>query len=133
MKWKNTNLRQGLYVLSAAILLAGAVGAALIYWTALNANSDAGYEVSGGFIYPGPAENSKRYIHDLQLYGGNAAVLADEFMRWFTGLWHGTSLAFTVAFISLFLAFVVFVVSNNVPSGLRSDASIRNDCDKTKK
>jgi hypothetical protein len=128
MKWKIPNLRKGLYLLSALILLAGAAGAALIYRAAMNDSAgDAGYEVIGGYIYPGPSENSKRYIHDLQLYGGNAAVLADGFMRWFGGLWHGTSLAYTVAFIALFLSFVVFVVANNVPPRLTTGVPGEND------
>jgi hypothetical protein len=128
MKWKNINLRKGLYFLSALILLAGAAGAALIYRAAMNDSAGgAGYEVIGGYIYPGPSENSKRYIHDLQLYGGNAAVLADGFMRWFGGLWHGTSLAYTVAFIALFLSFVVFVVANNVPSRLTTSVTGENN------
>lgn len=115
------NLRTSLYILSALILLVGAAGAIIIYRSALNdSSSDTGYQVIGGFIYPGPEESSKRYTHDLQLYGGNAAVLADGFMRWFTGLWHGTSLAYTVACIALFLSFVVFVVANNVPYGVPS-------------
>jgi hypothetical protein len=131
MKWKNINLRKGLYFLSALILLAGAAGAALIYRAAMNDSAGgAGYEVIGGYIYPGPSENSKRYIHDLQLYGGNAAVLADGFMRWFGGLWHGTSLAYTVAFIALFLSFVVFVVANNVPS--RSSTGVTGENKGTK-
>ncbi len=122
MKWKNINLRASLYILSALILLVGAASAVMIYRAAMNdSNSDAGYEVIGGFIYPS-SENSKKYVHDLQLYGGNAAVLADEFMRWLAGLWHGTSLAFTVAFIALFISFVVFVAANNVPVGLTSVA-----------
>jgi hypothetical protein len=132
MKWKIPNLQTGLYILSAVILLFGAGSAALIYRAAMNdANSDAGYEVVGGFIYPGPSENSKRYIHDLQLYGGNAAVLADGFMRWFTGLWHGKSLACTVACIALFISFMIFVAANNVPTSLTSDVPVRNDRDGT--
>ena len=128
MKWKNINLRKGLYFLSALILLAGAAGAALIYWAAMNDSAgDAGYEVIGGYIYPGPSENSKRYIHDLQLYGGNAAVLADGFMRWFGGLWHGTSLAYTVAGISILISFVVFVTANNVPSRLTTGVTGENN------
>jgi hypothetical protein len=59
-----------------------------------------------------PAENplgydprdTKKYIHDLQLYGGTANVLADEFRAWFAGLWHGRNLAYTVAVLTLFLA-----------------------------
>jgi hypothetical protein len=121
MKWKSIDLRKRLYLLSAIILIAGLASAALIYWTAMNKeSSDSGYEVAGGFIYPNNAENSKKYIHDLQLYGGKAAVLSDQFMRWFAGLWQGQTLAFTVAFISVFISFAVFVAANNAPSGSTS-------------
>ncbi len=43
---------------------------------------------------------SKKYLHDLEVYGGRANVLQDEFRRWFDGLWHGRSLAGTVACLS---------------------------------
>lgn len=132
MKRKTGNLRKYLYILSALVLLVGLAGAALIYRAALNDSADeTGYQVIGGFIYPGPAENSKRYVHDLQLYGGNSAVLADGLMRWFFGLWHGTSLAFTVACIALFLSFAVFVAANNVPPGLSSPPSATGGRDGT--
>jgi len=44
-------------------------------------------------MYPMMPEDSKMYQRDLELYGGKAAVLADEFWRWFVTLWHGTRLA----------------------------------------
>lgn len=130
MKKKSTGLRTYLYVASAAILLAGAVSAVLIYLAALEEpNDEAGYEVVGGFIYPSSTENSKKYVHDLQLYGGQAAVLADRFMRWFSGLWHGRSLAYTIACIAVFLSFMIFVVARNLPSGLESDTPCESDRD----
>ncbi len=110
-------LRRYLYITSAAILLAGLVSAILIYRAAVNESSDdSSYEIVGGFMYPGGGAYNKKYVHDLQVYGGNAAMLADRFMRWFAGLWHGTSLAYTVACIAFLLSFVVFVVANNVPA-----------------
>lgn len=110
MKWKITNLQTFLYFLSAGILLVGLGIAGLIYQAAINdSNSNGGYEVVGGFIYPSAAENSKKYEHDLQLFGGQPAVIADKFMRWFAGLWHGESLAFTVACIAIILSFGVFL------------------------
>lgn len=134
MKRRTTNLRTYLYILSALILLTGEASAVMIYRAAMNnRNSDAGYQVIGGFIYPGPGESSKRYTHDLQVYGGNAAVLADEFMRWFFGLWHGTTLAFTVACIACFLSFAVFVVANNVPSRLTTGVPGENNGSKADK
>ena len=114
MKKKSAGPRTYLYLTSAAILLAGVVSAALVYRAALDETTgEAGYEVVGGFIYPGADEYSKKYVHDLQLYGGQASVLADRFMRWFFGLWQGTSLAYTIACIAAFLSFVIFVAARN--------------------
>ncbi len=54
--------------------------------------------------------NSKRYLHEVKTYGGNASVLADQFMRWFEGLWHGKSLAFTVACIATVISGGIFIM-----------------------
>lgn len=122
MKKKSIGLRTYLYLTSAAILLAGVVCAVLVYRAAMDEPTDeAGYQVVGGFIYPNGTENSKKYIHDLQLYGGQAALLSDQFMRWFSGLWQGRSLAYTIVCISAFFSFVVFVVAQNTPSYLKSN------------
>jgi hypothetical protein len=117
VKKKTTGLRTYLYLTSVAILLTGVVSAVLVFWSSLDESADdAGSQVLGGFIYPNATENSKRYVHDLQLYGGQAAVLSDEFMRWFSGLWQGRSLAYTIVCIAAFVSFVVFVVARNTPS-----------------
>ncbi len=131
-KLKKTRLRTWLYFTSGAILLAGLVGAVLIYWEAVNAPAEeSGYEVIGGFVYPGGGAYNKKYLHDLQLYGGSAAVLGDRFTRWFNGLWHGTSLSYTVAVIACLLAIVVFVAANNVPARSRSVARREDNPDET--
>ena len=112
---KAMRLRTWLYRTSAVMLLAGLLSSVLIYRAAVNdASGDSSYEVIGGFVYPGGGIYNKRYIHDLQVYGGNAAMLADRFTRWFFGLWQGTSLAYTVAVISLLVSFGIFVAANNV-------------------
>ena len=54
---------------------------------------------------------SKRYIRELELYGGKFNVLAAEFSQWLGGLWHGKSLAFTISGISLSLAFLLWFIS----------------------
>ncbi|MFI5165658.1 MAG: hypothetical protein ACHQQS_03480 [Thermoanaerobaculales bacterium] len=43
-------------------------------------------------------------ISAVVIYLRAANVLAVEFMTWFDGLWHGRSVAYTVAVISLLLA-----------------------------
>jgi hypothetical protein len=106
------HLRTRLYLASAVTLLVGLVTAVLIYWLAMNdSTSDSGYETIGGFVYPTGGGYTKKYIHDLQVYGGNAAMLSDMFMRWVSGLWHGKSLSFTVAGIAFVVSFGVFVVA----------------------
>ena len=108
-----------LFLISAAILLIGLGSAVAIYLNAERApDEDAGYEVAGKFIYPSMNERSKKYRHDLEMYGGKAAVLADDFNRWFDGLWRGTTLAFTVAALSTLTAFGFFVAARNAqPDG----------------
>jgi hypothetical protein len=130
MKWKITNLQKNLYLISALILLAGLGGAAIIYLTAEDdSNSASGYEIVGGYVYSLESSNSKRYNHDLELYGGKAAVLADQFNRWFTGLWHGKSLAFTVACITLLASFGVFFFARSVFVEVTSDVHKENSRD----
>lgn len=104
-----------LFLACAAVLLLGLGSAVAIYLAADDAPEvEQGYEVAGKFIYPSMQERSKRYQHDLEMYGGKAAVLADDFNRWFDGLWRGQTLAFTVAVLSALTAFGFFVAARNV-------------------
>ncbi len=118
---KSISLRTRLRIISAVILAVGLIGAILIYWSAVNVPVDSAYEIVGGNVYPGGGYD-KKYVHDLQLYGGSAAVLSDQFMRWFNGLWQGTQLAYTVAIITIVLSFVLFVIANNVSNCTKSDS-----------
>ena len=132
MKWKISDPQTGLNLISAMILLVGLGSAVLIYRIAENdSNSVLGYEIIGGQAYPIMPEDSKMYLRDLQLYSGKAGVLADEFRRWFVGLWYGQSRAFTVAYITLFVSFVVFYAANHLPSRLKSDVHSENNRDGT--
>jgi hypothetical protein len=132
MKWKISDPQTCLNLISVMILLVGLGSAVLIYRIAENdSNSVFGYEIIGGQAYPIMPEDSKMYLRDLQLYSGKAGVLADEFRRWFVGLWYGKSLAFTVAYITLFISFVVFYAANHLPSRLKSDVHSENNRDGT--
>jgi len=86
MKREIDSPRTRLHIISAVLLLTGLGSALLVYLTAANDGDNVpGYEVVGGYIYPGIHENSKKYVHDLEVYGGKAAVLADESTVGFTG------------------------------------------------
>jgi len=54
---------------------------------------------------------SKGYVRQLRQFGGKASVLFDEINRWFAGLWHGTSLALTIAWISFGAAAVLYLLA----------------------
>ncbi len=122
MKRKIAGLHTCLNFISAIILLVGLGSAIWIYQTAENhASGVLGYEEGGGSVYPVMPQDSKKYLRDLELYGGKANVLMDELRRGFVGLWHGKLLAFTVGCISIFVSFGVFYAANHLPSRVNSD------------
>ena len=132
MNGKSAGLRIGINLISAIILLVGLGTAIFIYQTAdMDASGALGYQIIGGAIYPIMPENTKIYKHDLEVYGGKAAVLADDFRRWFNGLWHGKSLAFTVAVITILVSFTGFFAERHLPSQSISDDGAENNRDGT--
>jgi len=106
MNWKRVNRKTRLNLAAAFILLSGLTGSAIIYLNALGfSDTPPEYEFEG----------TKQYVHDLELYGGKANVLATEFGKWFNGLWHGKSLAFTLAIITILISLGLFLVAHHVP------------------
>jgi hypothetical protein len=99
-------LKARLYISAIAVLAAGLCSAFLIYATA---EEDPG----SGALYE--MVHAKPYIHELQRFGGKAAVLFDEFNRWFAALWQGKALAFSVAWISIFVALGIFLLARRWP------------------
>jgi hypothetical protein len=123
MKLETADLRESLILIGAIIILVGLGSSILIYRSAGDdSNGVLGYEIIDGSAYPISPEDSRMYRRDLELYGGKAAVVVDDFSRWFAGLWHGKSLAFTVAGISIFISFVFFLIANRLPYRLKYDA-----------
>ena len=113
MKLKILNLYTCLNLISVIILVVGLGSAILIYRAAENTPYGVlGYEEGGGTVYPIMPEDSKQYLRGLELYGGKANVLMDQLRRGFIGLWHGKSLAYTVACITIFISFGVFYTAN---------------------
>jgi hypothetical protein len=78
-----------------AILVVGFAAAIVIYLTAQPpAANPLGYE----------PEDTKKYVRDMEMYGGKSNLLAGELREWFDSLWHGKRLAFTVAVLSVIVA-----------------------------
>ncbi len=102
-----SKLQTRLYLGSAVIMLVGLGAAAVVYIAA----GDAPEGVPDFDI-----EGSRRSLRALELYGGKANVLVAEFMAWFGGLWHGQSLAYTIASITVVISCGLFYVANHWPS-----------------
>ena len=114
--------------LSIVILLVGLISATWIYQTAdNNPNYVLGYEEGNGSIYPIRPEDSKKYSRDLELYGGKANVLVTEFRLWFVGLWHGKSLAFTIASITILISFAFFCLAHYRPLSSKDEVHSNNN------
>lgn len=83
-------------LITGSILAVGLGSAVALYLTAQSRPANPlGYE----------PEDTKKYLRQLELVGGKANVVASEFRRWFEELWQGRSLAFTIAVLTLLLAF----------------------------
>ena len=109
-------LQSRLYLAAVAVLAIGLLGAAAIYLAAGDDAGDAmGYAVVNGQVYAIPG-TTKSYTHELQRFGGKAALLFDDFNRWFAGLWRGKNLALTVAWISIAVSFALYVVAGRLPA-----------------
>lgn len=112
----NAPLKARLYLSCIVILMVGLCGSVLIYLTAEEGPVSAvSYVIVDGEAYPIAPQHSKRYVRELQRFGGKAAVLFDEFNRWFDALWHGKSLAITVACISVFVSLGIFLFASWLP------------------
>lgn len=102
----STDPKKQVHHVVAAILSCGFGSALLIYLTAKGPDENP---------LADQLENSKIYRRSLELYGGKANLLAAEFSRWFGSLWHGKSLAVTVAIISAVIALLYYFFAMPLP------------------
>jgi hypothetical protein len=95
-----------LLVAAAIVLIAGLLTGAAIYFSA-----DEDAALSTSYVVVIDPSVTKTYVRELRRFGGQAAVLFDEFNRWFAGLWHGKALGITIAWISVFIALLLFAIA----------------------
>ena len=90
------------YFATAGILASGLIASLVIYLLA----KDDPYNPFAEY------EGSKKFAYELERIGGKSAVVANELNTWFAGLWHGRQLAFTVACITVIVAFGYYFVAS---------------------
>ncbi|MBA4394301.1 MAG: hypothetical protein C0407_12190 [Desulfobacca sp.] len=115
-------MSSSLKIISLFILLVGLGCAGLIYRTAENVPpGSVGFEQGDEAVYPVLPSDSKKYLRDLELFGGKANVLMDRIRRWFIGLWQGKPLAFTLSGITVLLSAGIFFLAHHVSVDSKPD------------
>ncbi len=86
----------------------GFAGAIAVFLTAAEKSADPFAEF----------EKSKKFAYELERMGGKAALAAHDFNTWFTGLWQGESLAYTVAVLTILISAGYYFIA----TGLEAEA-----------
>ena len=114
-------MNKRLLICSVLVAVVGLSGALLIFLTAREDNGpDEGFQtvVVDGKTFRIPLASTKMYQRDLQRFGGNSAVLADDLTRWFAALWHGRTLAVTLTCITAFVSLGLLLLARQIPADL---------------
>jgi hypothetical protein len=69
---------------------------------------------------------SKKYVRDLELYGGKLTILAVEFRQWCASLWRGKPLAYTIALLTVLLSSLVWCMGSHAASHRETQAEKHN-------
>jgi hypothetical protein len=102
-------------IAALVVLVVGFTAALLVYSFADEGETEtSSYIVVDGLKYPIDPASSKRYVRDLEMYGGKASVVFDEFNRWFGSLWQGRKLAFTLAWLSALVSGALFLFGRSL-------------------
>ena len=95
----HSTLQTRIKLLASFILLAGVASSFLIYQNARDIPQ--GYDLAV----------SRKYLSNLELYGGMMNVLLADLTNWFCGLWQGKNLAFTIAYLTVIVSAGLFFIA----------------------
>jgi hypothetical protein len=105
MSWRVLK-RRSRFDIIRGILMVGLASAVAVYFTAVNpADNPLG----------NPQDDSKIYRRTMEMVGGQANLVAGDITGWVTGLWHGKTLAYTLAVLTLVVAYGFFFVTEDLP------------------
>lgn len=103
--------------LAGIIMLASGLVAAVLIYCAQPAEDNSG--VNSDFL-------GKPDIYQLEKLGGKATVIAVEINSWFSSLWHGKELAYTLGCLSVVGFVVCFSFANLLTDPADSDEKKTN-------
>lgn len=118
MDKRTETLRKRLHAASIIVLVLGLCSALLIYRMAgdePDVPDGSQVVIVDGEAYAIAPSDTKAYLRDLERFGGKATVLFVQLEDWFGGLWHGRSLAVTVAWITAFVSLGLFLLAGTMP------------------
>ncbi len=95
----HSTLQTRIKLLASFILLAGVASSFFIYQNARDI--PPGYDLAV----------SRKYLSNLELYGGMMNVLLAHLTDWFCGLWQGKDLAFTIAYLTVIVSAGLFFIA----------------------
>lgn len=108
------------------VLVAGLSLAGWIYLAAVRQAAADLAQADTSILMLNP-EHSKKFLHDLQVYGGKANVLMFKFKLWLEEVFQGKSLAAIIATLSLLVSGGLFYAGSQAsdipPSGSGPDQS----------
>jgi hypothetical protein len=88
------------------ILMVGLTSAVAVFFTAV--------DPAAGPL-GNPQDDSKIYRRTMEMVGGTANLVASDITDWLTGLWHGRTLAYTLAVMTLVAAWGFFFITEDLP------------------
>lgn len=99
-------------LIAALVLIIGLAAAAAIYFTAEDEQP-----LSTSYVITIDPALTKTYVRDLERFGGKAAVLFDDFDRWFAARWRGRALGVTVAWLAVGAAGLLYWIASRRREG----------------
>lgn len=62
-------------------------------------------------------EHSRKYLRQVEMIGGKAALFANDLREWVAGLFHGRSLAYTIAVVAAIVALAAHLLQRRRAAG----------------
>lgn len=105
MSWRIMKRRTRFDIIRA-IVLVGLASAVAVFFTAVDPVDN---------LLGNPQDTSKVYRRTMEMVGGTANLVASDISDGIAGLWHGRNLAYTLAVLTLVLAYGFFFITEDLP------------------